>query len=118
MSDLQSQLKEMAQLTVLSGRISEVQVKNLRMYPLIFFNGVVQAKVQYDLSSKKTTEDERPINPSIVSYYLEIDEKENNDSLDKRFEALENSVRTLFWNDITVEVYFNNKIVYKSKTNV
>jgi hypothetical protein len=115
-------LSEMARLTALSNRISEVQEKNLKLYPLVFFNKVLEVKVNYDLTSKAdiledSTTDKIIINaPSknhFVAYHLILDESENLD-LDKRFLALEKSVRNLFWNDVSVEVYFNGQIKYKS----
>lgn len=115
-------LSEMARLTALSGRISEVQIKNLQMFPLVFFNDIKEVKVDYDLSHKSDIlEDEvsdkliinAPTRNAYVAYYLTLDEVDNTD-LDKRFMALEKSVRTLFWKDISVEIYFNGQIKYKS----
>lgn len=106
-------VKEMARLTALSGRICDVQIKNLQMFPLVFFNEVEEVKVNYDLSPSKTMDDVPTFSNSLVSYHLKLDERSNID-LDKRFLALEKSVRTLFWSDVLVEVYFNDQIKYKS----
>jgi hypothetical protein len=114
-------LSEMARLTALSGRISDVQVKNLQMFPLVFFDHVTEVKVDYDLSHKsdvlEDTEGKLIINAptrnNYVAYYLVLDESKCTD-LDKRFMALEKSVRTLFWTDVSVEIYFNGQIKYKS----
>jgi len=107
-------LRDMARLTALSGRISEVQIKNLQMFPLVFFNSVEQVKVEYDLIPIKAMDDSPTFSNSLVSYYLTLSESDNTD-LDKRFSALEASVRQLFWSDVKVEVYFNDQIKYKSK---
>ena len=107
-------LKEMARLTVLSGRISDVQEKNLKLFPLIFFDGIKEVKIEYDLMPKKTVDDSPTYSNSLVSYYLTLDEVENQ-NLNKRYFALEKSVRSLFWSDVVVEVYFNDEIKYKSK---
>ena len=107
-------LKEMSRLTMLSGRVSDVQLKNLQYYPLVYFEGVAEVKIDYDLMPQKSISDEEPTKcNSLISYYLMLDESKNTD-LDKRYLALEKSVQTLFWNDVKIEVYFNNKIVYKS----
>lgn len=111
----------MARLTTLSGRISDVQIRNLKMFPLVFFEAVQEVKIDYDLSHKSDVLEDTsgnlvinsPTRNNYVAYYLTLEESKNQD-LDKRYEALEKSVRTLFWNDISVEVYFNDKIKYKS----
>lgn len=106
-------LSEMAQLTALSGRISELQAHNLKLFPLVFFDGIEEVKIEYDLAPIKTMDDEPTFSNSIVSYHLTVDESKNTD-LEKRFIALESSIRCLFWSDVVTEVYFNDKIKYKS----
>lgn len=106
-------LKEMARLTALSGRVSDVQLKNLQFFPLVFFEGVTEVKIEYDLMPQKSIEDEPTKCNSLVTYRLALDESKNS-NLDERFLALEKSVRTLFWSDTIIEIYFNKKIVYKS----
>lgn len=119
-------LSEMARLTALSGRISDVQIKNLQMFPLVFFDSISEVKIDYDLSHKSDVlEDEinnkliinAPTRNSYVAYYLTLDEIVNTTDLDKRFMALDKSIRTLFWNDVSLEIFFNGKIMYKSVKN-
>lgn len=112
-----AQLKEMATLTLLSNQINEIQMKNMKMFPLVFFNGVKSVKIDYDLAHKKMSGDDPVENNSAVSYFLDIDETKDNGFLDKRFAHLEAAIRGLFWNDIKVEVYFNKRIVFKSVKN-
>ncbi len=116
-------LSEMARLTTLSGRISDVQIKNLQMFPLVFFEDVKECKIDYDLSHKSDVLEDpdgklivnAPTRNHYVAYHLILDESVNAENLGKRFSALEQSVRTLFWSDVSVEVYFNGNIKYKSK---
>lgn len=116
-------LSEMARLTALSGRISDVQARNLQMFPLVFFNDVKEVRIDYDLSHKSDVLEDTdgkliinaPTRNNYVAYYLELDETKNTELLDQRYLALERSVRTLFWTDISVEIFFNGKIMYKSK---
>ena len=110
-------LKEMARLSVLSNRISDIQEKNLKMLPLILFNDVKTVKVVYDLSHNKTMDDVPAIANSIVSYHLTVEGEKDKDTLEKRFKALEQGVRNLFWSNVIVEIFFNEKIVYKSILN-
>ena len=127
--DAREMLKKMAQLSITTNQINEIQQKNLKMYPFVFFNGVRSVSIDYDLTNEsKVNYDTNPKTMEIVykfdkpivdnfkvSYDLQIDESEDNSHLEKRFDALEKSIATLFWNGIPLEVKFNGKIVYTSK---
>jgi len=120
--DIESQVKGMAALVLSSGRLSEFHEKNLKMYPMIYFNDVKEVKIEYDLAvrhdaevdSKNNLTLKKPLQNCIISYFLKLDESLQ-DSVQKRFDALEGSVRNLLWKDLPVEIYFNDRIVYKSK---
>lgn len=101
-------LKEMAQLTIFSGRLNEIQEKNLKNFPFIFFNGVKSVKIEYDLLQAKN---------SSISYHLTVDEAESNSRLEARFESLEYSIALLLWSGIKICVYFNDKKVFESVKN-
>ena len=113
---VREQLKEMAKLTILSKRISEVHERNMRAYPFIFFNDVRSIKIEYDLLDTKGDQNNNnaPKNDSWVAYYIELEENSQN-NLDKRFTALETSIRDLFWKEVRLIVYFNSLKVYESK---
>ena len=50
MSDsLKKHLKELAQLSMLANRISEIQEKNLKLFPFVFFEGLKEVTIDYDL---------------------------------------------------------------------
>jgi hypothetical protein len=87
-----------------SGRISEVHLANLKRFPFMFFNGVIEARLEHDISTIKET-------PSTISYDLTLPQE--NDNLDKRFSALESAVRSIFWKEIQVKLSINSK-EYKS----
>jgi hypothetical protein len=103
----------MAQLTIFSGRINEIQEKNLKAYPFIFFNAINSANIDYDLNKYDT---EGRSKERRVTYVLQLDESAN-DNWDKRFKALKDAVRTLFWKDLTVRVSVNGKLAYESEKN-
>jgi len=119
MSDKAQQIvKEMAKLTMLSNRISEIQEKNLKMYPLVVFNEVQTVKIDYDLTTYRTgAEEGETRNNSQVSFYVDLDESKQ-DNIEKRFNYLEAAVRNLFWADLTVKIYINNTLKFESKKNV
>ena len=123
-------VREMAKLTMVSNRINELQAKNLKMYPFVFFDGVKTAHIDYDFSAESligAEEDNKNIQIKYhltpqtknfkVIYKLDIDQEKGNSNIDKRFEALSASIANLFWTGILVEVYFNDKIAYTSKKN-
>jgi hypothetical protein len=122
-------LRSMAKIAMFEGKLNDVQLKNLQMFPFVFFNGVLEVKLDYDLDvgqAEVTYEQDvekletkyditPPVNNTRVTYWLTLNAGQN-DQLDKRFEALKNSVTTVFWKGIALEVYFNDKSVYKGKT--
>lgn len=110
MSDQKAILTELAQLTMLTGRISDIHYKNMRNFPFVFFNGVKKVEIEYDIATNK--EDR-----SSVTYKIDLD-LATNDFMDKRFQALENSIRTLFWKEVVIEVLLNGEEKYKSDQNV
>lgn len=121
--DVQGTVRSMAALVINSNRISEVHEKSMKMYPLIYFEAVSQVKIDYDLSHSSDVDVDKtnnvtvkkPLRHCFVSYYLTIDESKLDENLKKRWSALENSTRALFWKDLPVKIYFNDRLVYESK---
>lgn len=134
-STTEEQIREMAKLTLLTNKINPIQEKNLKMYPLIFFNGVKSAKIDYDLSSEQLIdslesvdkkEDHHELNIKYqfnkaetrhlrVSYHLEIEENADNHTIDARYSAITQAVQNLLFKEINVQVYINLKLAYESK---
>lgn len=128
-SSTEDQVREMAKLTLLTNKLNPIQEKNLKLYPLVFFNGIKSAKMDFDLSNDQmveSIENRKDIELTYqfnkaetrhlrVSYHLEIDEAADNSSLDKRFQAIEKSVRNLLFTEIKVQVFINGSLKYESK---
>jgi hypothetical protein len=111
-------LKELAQLSLLANRISEIQEKNLKMFPFVFFEKVKEVKIDYDLGHGIDEKSKEIQHKSSVTYYLTLDASANEGpdfNIAQRFLALETSIKELFWKDIKVQVYFNNNLVYETK---
>lgn len=113
-NELDQKVREMAKLTMLSNKINEIQEKNLKMFPLVFFNGVKSVKIDYDLGSE-ITDDTASGHRNFVKYSISLDDTQDNGKPELRFEHLSKSVRGLFWNNIDVVVLFNGKKVYENK---
>lgn len=104
-NNTESKVRELAKLSILSNRISEVHEKNLKAYPFIFFNGVKEANVKYDLERNEH---------NFVSFSLTLDRNADNPSLEKRFEALDTSIKNLFWKEVSIVVNLDGKEVFNS----
>lgn len=128
-SSTEEQVREMAKLTLLTNKLNPIQEKNLKMYPLVFFNGIKSAKVDFNLSNEQmvdSTEDQKDVEVTYqfnkaetshlrVSYHLEIDEAADNHTIDARYSAITQAVQNLLWKEIKVQVYINTKLAYESK---
>jgi hypothetical protein len=106
-------VREMAALTILSGKINPVQVNTIQMYPMIMFDGVKKATIHYDLSRPEPSEEKVKHN-SLIVFDLETEQEQT--KLEKRCAYLEIAVRELFWKEVLIEVLFNGKSVYKSES--
>jgi hypothetical protein len=100
---MEQKVRELAQLSILSNRISEVHEKNLRAYPFIFFNGIKEANVDYELERGSKNH---------VKFNLSLNSGADNPNLEKRFEALDKSVKNLFWKEVTISIALDGKDVY------
>jgi hypothetical protein len=93
-------IKDLNKLILISDKLSEIHVKNLQEYPFIFFNDVEEVKIEHDISIKIK-------NSSFVHYYLTLSKE--NDNIKIRFEHLEKSIKALFWKEVQVKLYINDK---------
>lgn len=104
-------MSDLARLVMFSGRISSAHVKNLEAFPFIFFNGHIKDP-QLDYSIETTDKNK----PTVFTYVFTLN-LEANDHLDKRYKALEEALRSLFWKEVVLEVKINGQEVYKSEKN-
>ena len=93
-------INELNSLGLFSGRISEPQAKAMDAYPFIFFNGVKEVKIDYNIAQTKD-------NTSYISYDLTLNQE--NDQLSKRFIALESAIRSLFWKEMVLKLSINGE---------
>ena len=105
MSNSESKVRELAKLSILSNRISEIHEKNLKAYPFIFFNGVKEAAIDYDLERGQK---------NYVKFTLTLKDDKETPSMEKRLTALDQSVKNLFWKEVSTSVILNGKEVYNS----
>jgi hypothetical protein len=130
-NEVKETLKKMAQFSISTNKINNIQERNLQYFPFVFFNGVKSARIEYDLTNHSSVDyDTNPKTFEIVYkfnkpktdnfkiiYDLEMEPWANNEHLDNRFDALEKSIATLLWKGIPIEVRFNGKKVYPGEKN-
>lgn len=105
-------VREMAKLAVMSGRINEIQAYNLKMFPIGCFDGVKSVKVDYDLSSQRLEDGSTLASDHRVTYHVELKEPLDLTILESRFKYLEACVHNLLWKQIRVMVYFGEELIY------
>jgi len=105
MSNSEEKIRELAKLSILSNRISEIHEKNLKAYPFIFFNGVKEAAIDYELERGQKNH---------VKFVLTLKDGQETPSLEKRLSALDQSVKNLFWKEVSTSVIMNGKKVFDS----
>ncbi|MEM4601887.1 MAG: hypothetical protein QW808_03195 [Desulfurococcaceae archaeon] len=96
-------LEDLKKGVILSGRLSELHYNNLKMYPFIFFDGLKKCEMILNINTDPNTSA-----PSVISYILFFNKKKRNDNMKVRCDALKQSVKTLLWDDVQVEVYVNS----------
>lgn len=98
---MSSQLHEMNKLMILSGRLSDMHVLNLKTYPKVFFDDVVSAEVKYDFTPPLPGE-KSEFPGGIVGYTIKVSKWP--EDYEKRCQHLERAVKTLFWSDTHVTI--------------
>jgi hypothetical protein len=96
-------LEEHKKLAMLSNNLSDFQLENLKTYPFIVFDSIESAKIEYDVHLK----DNRT---SVVKYHIKsTKEVDTLNFVSERVSSLKQWVRKLLWNEIVVEVFYNDK---------
>lgn len=108
-SDVEKTLVDLKNMSILTGELAELHIKNLKAFPYIFFDHITSCELSWDINLQR----EANKKTSWVKYNLTI--KESNDLMQNRVERMTWSVKNLLWNDTEVYVYVNGT-KYESKT--
>lgn len=131
---IEETIRSMAKVSMFEGKLNDIQLKNLKMFPMVFFNGVSKVAIDYNLDMGKAHVDyeiyetpdktkdikydiQLPKNNTSITYHITIDAFDAalmNDFLPQRFQALEKAISDLFWTGIKIKVLFNEKLVYEN----
>ena len=91
-------LTEMKKLVILTKRLSEFHINNLKNFPVIAFEGIERVSIDYDLKST----------PGHISYTIET-KKKRFKNRQKRLEDIRAWARSLLWKEIDVKITLNGK---------
>ena len=96
-------LKDLKRGAILTGRLSEVHIKTLQSSPFVFFDGLLEVKVSYNLVTDGSAE--VPGLGSTVKFTLDFGSKYEPDQYhEKRLNALFATVHTILWPEVEVVV--------------
>lgn len=96
-------LDDMRRLTILTGEISTVHEKSLKNWPYVLFDGLVDMKIEYDLTKDYTKE----VGEGFINFFIALEDIEV-ELFKERCETLSSWVRDMFWKEIKVGVIINN----------
>lgn len=105
--NVQNILEDMRKITILTGTISKIHEQSLSKWPYIVFDEIGSLEVDYDLGNKDRN------GANFVNFYITSSKEEHEDA-NKRCETLTSWVRDMFWKDIDVNVFINEKNIYSN----
>lgn len=105
-----SDIEEHKKMAILSGKLSDFQLNNLKMWPFVVFDNLSVASVHYDLQKdlkiKDATNDSVEHFPSVkkgvILYNLKFKDDAEIPNVEKRVTDLRNWIKTLLWGDVEV----------------
>lgn len=105
-------LDEMRQLTIITGELSSIHLKNMQKWPYIVFDHVEEVAINYDLSKS------RMLNKGVglVEFHIKMPEEFNQigviDKFDDRCRNLVYWVYGMLWVEINVLIFINGQQRY------
>lgn len=104
-------LKDLNKGMLLSGRLSEVHVHNLKQYPFLIFDNLESAEINYNLQPLLDRE-----TGSYVEYILKFKGRVKN--IQDEAEVLKKMVGVLLSTEVRVDIAYkkNKKLIYVSGT--
>lgn len=105
-NDVMAQLALLKGLTSTTGVLHDVQVVNLRQWPLMIIPDSTKAEVEFDFKFK------------LVTYKVKRSKKAKIKDLDVRMDTLAKYTRTLLGDEYQIAVYVNNGLIFSSEQNV
>lgn len=101
-------LEDLKKGMILSGRLSEVHLHNLKQYPFIAFDGLDSVEINYNLEPLMNNED-----GSYFEYILKF-KKGTPKGIKEKANILASMVKVLLWSKIEIRIAHqkNGKVTY------
>lgn len=94
-------LTDLKKMVILTGQISDPQIKTLQACPFIFFDNLDNVSISYNIVTD--TSGDMPGLGSKVNFTLNFKDKyEPDQHHDKRIQALMNTVYTMLWPEVEI----------------
>jgi len=96
-------LDDHKKMLIMTGKISDFQLKNLKTWPFILFDKVDKVELEYDFSEMVSDGSEaltESIGAGKIAYNIKLDSVPSKENI----ETLKNWTKFLFWNDTLVEI--------------
>lgn len=100
----QQMLEEHKKMLIMTGKISDFQIKNLKSWPFILFEGVETVNIKYNFTqSEEIKEEVESICAGKVEFNIKLIEAPDKE----RIKTLKHWTKFLFWKDTEVVVKFD-----------
>jgi hypothetical protein len=110
-------IKDLAIGSILTGRVSEVHLHNMKIYPFVFIDNVDRAEISYDIITDLTNT--MPGSHSTVVYVLRFTDSGKPETLDSGAENLKKALSALFTQNIKLVLKdHNEQVLWEEKKDV
>lgn len=97
-------VEEHKKMLILSGNLSEFQLKNLKTWPFVVFDNIDNAMVDYNFGDTGRIEEAGEVTYTI----MRKDCSKQEDNFETKKETIINWVKFMFWKDTKVMVKYGN----------
>jgi len=91
-------------MLIVSGNLSDFQLKNLKTWPFVVFDNIEDAMLDYNFGSENGIDTAGEVTYTI----MKKDITKNEDNIDNKKETLINWVKFMFWKETKVTVQYGN----------
>jgi len=97
---MSSIVEDHRKMMILSGNLSDFQIKNISKYPSVFYPGFIESRVDYDFGGTGVN------HAGTVQYKITLEKIMEPESKEKEEDALNACVKFLFWKETDVRISY------------